>query len=252
MRLLKSHVLLRLVNSYLVDSPQPANISYLWNFGSLLGVCLIIQILTGAFLAMHYTPNIDFAFNSVEHIMRDVNNGWLIRYIHANVASFFFIFVYAHIGRGLYYSSYKTPRVLLWSIGVIILILMIGTAFLGNNNSPKWFNFKHKNNKQNNLIINKVNIRNKNKLKFNLITKRNNSTLSKNSSENHSKEVLNILKDNKLNPIYIYESLHLDSIRKQILSETRGLSGVYLILNKVTLDYYIGSASNGRFSNPLI
>ena len=95
MRILKTHVLLRLLNSYLVDSPQPANISYLWNFGSLLATCLIIQILTGAFLAMHYTPNVDFAFNSVEHIMRDVNNGWLIRYTHANVASFFFIFVYA-------------------------------------------------------------------------------------------------------------------------------------------------------------
>uniref|UniRef100_UPI0030FEDD46 apocytochrome b n=1 Tax=Singerocybe alboinfundibuliformis TaxID=1346812 RepID=UPI0030FEDD46 len=131
MRILKTHVLLRLVNSYIVDSPQPANITYLWNFGSLLALCLIIQILTGAFLAMHYTPNIDFAFNSVEHIMRDVNNGWIIRYTHANVASFFFIFVYMHIGRGLYYSSYKTPRVLVWSIGVIILILMIAIAFLG-------------------------------------------------------------------------------------------------------------------------
>jgi ubiquinol-cytochrome c reductase cytochrome b subunit len=131
MRILKSHVLLRLMNSYVVDSPQPANISYLWNFGSLLAVCLIIQILTGAFLAMHYTPNVDFAFNSVEHIMRDVNNGWLIRYVHANVASFFFIFVYMHVGRGLYYSSYKTPRVLVWSIGVIILILMMAIAFLG-------------------------------------------------------------------------------------------------------------------------
>jgi ubiquinol-cytochrome c reductase cytochrome b subunit len=131
MRILKTHVLLRLLNSYLVDSPQPANISYLWNFGSLLATCLIIQILTGAFLAMHYTPNVDFAFNSVEHIMRDVNNGWLIRYTHANVASFFFIFVYMHIGRGLYYGSYKSPRVLVWSIGVVILILMMAIAFLG-------------------------------------------------------------------------------------------------------------------------
>src|SRR6266566_6385654 len=131
MRLLKTQVLLRLLNSYLVDSPEPANISYMWNFGSLLAVCLIIQILTGAFLAMHYTPNVDFAFNSVEHIMRDVNNGWIIRYTHANVASFFFIFVYMHIGRGLYYSSYKSPRVLVWSIGVIILILMMAIAFLG-------------------------------------------------------------------------------------------------------------------------
>jgi len=131
MRLLKTHVLLRLLNSYLIDSPEPANISYLWNFGSLLATCLGIQILTGAFLAMHYTPHVDFAFNSVEHIMRDVNNGWIIRYTHANVASFFFIFVYMHIAKGLYYGSYKNPRVLLWSIGVIILILMMATAFLG-------------------------------------------------------------------------------------------------------------------------
>jgi len=131
MRILKSHVLLRLFNSYVVDSPQPANISYLWNFGSLLAVCLIIQILTGAFLAMHYTPNVDLAFNSVEHIMRDVNNGWLIRYTHANVASFFFIFVYMHIARGMYYGSYKSPRILVWTIGTIILILMMAIAFLG-------------------------------------------------------------------------------------------------------------------------
>jgi len=131
MRLLKSHVLLRILNSYVVDSPQPANLSYLWNFGSLLATCLIIQILTGAFLAMHYTPNVDLAFNSVEHIMRDVNNGWIIRYTHANVASFFFIFVYMHIARGLYYGSYKSPRVLVWSIGVIILVLMMAIAFLG-------------------------------------------------------------------------------------------------------------------------
>nr|WVH38215.1 apocytochrome b [Trametes cingulata] len=131
MRAFKSHILLRLINSYMIDSPQPANLSYLWNFGSLLGTCLILQILTGIFLAMHYQPHVDFAFNSVEHIMRDVNNGWAVRYTHANVASFFFIFVYAHIARGLYYGSYKSPRILLWSIGVIILIVMMATAFLG-------------------------------------------------------------------------------------------------------------------------
>ena len=125
MRILKSHPLLKILNSYMVDSPQPANLSYLWNFGSLLATCLVIQILTGCFLAMHYVPNVDLAFNSVEHIMRDVNSGWLIRYTHANVASFFFIFVYAHIGRALYYGSYKSPRVLPYSIGVIILILMM-------------------------------------------------------------------------------------------------------------------------------
>jgi len=131
MRFLKKQILLRFLNSYIVDSPEPANISYLWNFGSLLGICLIIQILTGVFLAMHYIPNVDFAFNSVEHIMRDVNNGWIIRYTHANVASFFFIFVYMHIARGMYYGSYRKPRFLVWSIGVIILILMMATAFLG-------------------------------------------------------------------------------------------------------------------------
>ena len=131
MRTLKKQVLLRIVNSYIVDSPEPINISYLWNFGSLLGVCLILQILTGIFLAMHYCPNVDMAFNSVEHIMRDVNNGWAVRYTHANVASFFFIFVYAHIARGLYYSSYKSPRVLVWTIGVIILVVMMATGFLG-------------------------------------------------------------------------------------------------------------------------
>jgi ubiquinol-cytochrome c reductase cytochrome b subunit len=131
MRILKTHVLLRLVNSYAVDSPQPANISYLWNFGSLLATCLVIQILSGAFLAMHYQAHVDFAFNSVEHIMRDVNSGYILRYVHANVASFFFIFVYMHVARGLYYSSYKSPRVLVWSIGVIILVLMMAIAFLG-------------------------------------------------------------------------------------------------------------------------
>jgi len=239
-----------------VDSPQPANISYLWNFGSLLALCLIIQILTGAFLAMHYTPNVDFAFNSVEHIMRDVNNGWLIRYTHANVASFFFIFVYMHVGRGLYYSSYKSPRILVWSIGVIILILMMAIAFLGYINSPKWFKLEHKNNKQNKLVINPVKFRNRNNLKINLTSKRYNSTLSLNSSENSSTELSNFLKDKNLNPIYIYEYLNLEPIKKQILSETRGLSGIYLILNKRTLDYYIGSASTNkiyaRFSNHLL
>lgn len=131
MRILKQNPVLRLYNSYIVDSPQPTNISYLWNFGSLLALCLGFQIVTGIFLVMHYTPNIEFAFNSVEHIMRDVNYGWALRYTHANVASFFFIFVYAHMARGLYYNSYKSPRVAPWSIGVIILILMIATAFLG-------------------------------------------------------------------------------------------------------------------------
>ena len=131
MRLLKSHPLLKLVNSYIIDSPQPSNISYMWNIGSLLAFCLIIQIITGITLAMHYSPNVSEAFNSVEHIMRDVNNGWLIRYLHSNTASAFFFLVYLHIGRGLYYGSYKAPRTLVWAIGTIILIVMMATAFLG-------------------------------------------------------------------------------------------------------------------------
>lgn len=131
MRVIKSNALLSIANSYICDSPQPINISYAWNFGSLLALCLGTQILTGVILAMHYTPNIDLAFISVEHIMRDVNYGWMIRYIHANTASFFFIFVYLHIARGLYFGSYKSPRIMPWSVGVIILVLMMGTAFLG-------------------------------------------------------------------------------------------------------------------------
>jgi ubiquinol-cytochrome c reductase cytochrome b subunit len=130
MRILKSHPLLSLVNSYIIDSPQPSNISYLWNFGSLLALCLGIQIVTGVTLAMHYTPSVNEAFDSVEHIMRDVNNGWLIRYLHSNTASAFFFLVYLHVGRGMYYGSYKLLT-LTWVIGTIILVAMMATAFLG-------------------------------------------------------------------------------------------------------------------------
>lgn len=112
MRILKSYPLLRMVNSYVIDSPQPSNISYWWNFGSLLALCLVIQIITGVILAMHYNPSVLESFNSIEHIMRDVNNGWLIRYLHFNTASAFFFLVYLHIGRGLYYGSYQNPRTL--------------------------------------------------------------------------------------------------------------------------------------------
>jgi len=131
MRIFKSHPLLKLANSYIIDSPQPSNLSYLWNFGSLLAFCLVIQIVTGVTLAMHYNPSVLEAFNSVEHIMRDVNNGWLVRYLHSNTASAFFFLVYLHIGRNLYYASYKAPRTLTFALGVVILIAMMATAFLG-------------------------------------------------------------------------------------------------------------------------
>nr|YP_009338138.1 cytochrome b [Trichodes sinae]ANG08446.1 cytochrome b [Trichodes sinae] len=125
----KMSPMLKIINNSLIDLPTPSNISLLWNFGSLLGLCLIIQIITGIFLAMHYCPNIELAFNSVAHICRDVNYGWLIRTLHANGASFFFICLYIHVGRGMYYSSYYLE--LTWMVGVIILFVTMATAFLG-------------------------------------------------------------------------------------------------------------------------
>jgi len=123
--------ILAFIDSHIISYPTPINLNYLWSFGSTAGLCLVIQIITGIFLAMHYTPHIDLAFSSVEHIMRDVNNGWLIRYLHANGASMFFIVVYCHIFRGLYYGSYIYPREKLWASGVIIFLLMMATAFMG-------------------------------------------------------------------------------------------------------------------------
>lgn len=115
----------------LVEYPTPKNLNYWWNFGSLAGIMLVVQIVTGIVLAMHYTPHVSLAFASVEHIARDVNYGWLLRYMHANGASMFFIVVFIHIFRGLYYGSYKSPREILWFLGVIILLLMMATAFMG-------------------------------------------------------------------------------------------------------------------------
>jgi ubiquinol-cytochrome c reductase cytochrome b/c1 subunit len=120
-----------MVEDHFLGYPTPRNLNYWWNFGSLAGVILVIMIVSGVVLAMHYTPNADLAFDSVERIMRDVNYGWLIRYIHMNGASMFFLIVYIHLFRGLYYGSYKYPRELLWMLGVVILILMIATAFMG-------------------------------------------------------------------------------------------------------------------------
>ena len=125
----KSHPLFKIANGALVDLPAPVNISTFWNFGSLLSLCLIVQILTGLFLAIHYTAHIDLAFSSVAHICRDVNYGWFLRTLHANGASFFFICLYLHTGRGIYYGSYLYLHT--WSIGVIILLLVMATAFLG-------------------------------------------------------------------------------------------------------------------------
>lgn len=126
---LKNNPLFKIVNNSLIDLPTPINISYWWNFGSLLGLCLIIQVLTGLFLAIHYTADIQLAFNRVNHICRDVNYGWLLRILHANGASFFFICIFLHIGRGIYYNSYL--YIYTWNVGIIILFIVIGTAFIG-------------------------------------------------------------------------------------------------------------------------
>uniref|UniRef100_A0AAU7BAA9 Cytochrome b n=1 Tax=Isoplectron armatum TaxID=3073468 RepID=A0AAU7BAA9_9ORTH len=124
-----SHPLFKIANNALIDLPTPSNISSWWNFGSLLGLCLIIQILTGLFLAMHFTANIEMAFDSMIHICRDVNYGWFLRTLHANGASFFFICIYLHIGRGMYYGSFNFHYT--WMVGVIILFMVMGTAFMG-------------------------------------------------------------------------------------------------------------------------
>lgn len=125
----KQNPVLSIVNGIIIDLPAPANLSYMWNFGSLLGLCLVIQIATGIFLAMHYCADVSLAFASVDHIMRDVNYGFLLRYFHANGASMFFLCLYVHIGRGLYYGSYSKVEV--WNVGVVLLILTMATAFIG-------------------------------------------------------------------------------------------------------------------------
>nr|YP_010946308.1 cytochrome b [Allacta bimaculata]WGO57026.1 cytochrome b [Allacta bimaculata] len=125
----KMHPLLKIMNDMLIDLPTPSNISSWWNFGSLLGMCLTLQMITGILLAMHYCPNIEMAFNSINHICRDVNNGWLMRTMHANGASMFFICIYMHIGRGMYYGSFNLTYT--WTIGVLILFMTMATAFMG-------------------------------------------------------------------------------------------------------------------------
>lgn len=125
----KTHPLAKIINNSLIDLPAPSNISAWWNFGSLLGVCLILQILTGLFLAIHYTSDATTAFSSVAHICRDVHYGWIIRYVHANGASMFFICLFIHVGRGLYYGSYLLSET--WNIGIILLLTVIATAFIG-------------------------------------------------------------------------------------------------------------------------
>ncbi len=236
MRIFKSHPFLKLVNAYVIDHSQPTNISYMWNFGSLLGVCLVVQIITGVTLAMHYNPSVAEAFNSIEHIMRDVNNGWLVRYLHSNTASAFFFLVYLHIGRGIYYGSYRAPRTLGWVIGTIIFIVMVVTAFLGfKKYSPKWIN-------NINLLASGWSTKNMNFRS----QKRYLSTLKSTLHDKDSKVVLDFIQDKKLKPVFIYEDLKDQSTKDKIKNQTKELSGIYLILNKKTLDFYVGSGSTNK------
>ena len=173
--------------------------------------------------------------------MRDVSNGWFIRYLHSNTASAFFFLVYLHIGRGIYYGSYRYPRTLVWAIGTVIFILMVATAFLGYEYSPKWFNISNKG------VIIKYNKVNNNRLFNQSIVKRGYCTSRPSDNIEISERLKTILQELGLKPVYVYEKLNLEETRKQILSDTRGLSGIYIIVNKVTKDYYIGSAATNRF-----
>lgn len=236
MTIRKSNPYLSLVNSYLIDSPQPSSINYWWNVGSLLGLCLVIQIASGIFLAMHYSSNIELAFNSVEHIMRDVNAGWLLRYIHANGASFFFICLYLHIGKALYYGSYKTPRVLVWSIGVIIFILVIATAFMGyTNNSPKSIY------KISNPYYYKINNNNNNNKKYIFNQKRFISYYVNTKQDETNPE--EIFKELSINVEDYWINLHDNKVRSKMITHLKNKGGIYIIINKLSRNYYIGSAS---------
>ena len=245
---------------------------------------------------MHYDPNIFEAFNSIEHIMRDVNNGWLVRYLHSNTASAFFFLVYLHIGRGIYYGSYKSPRTLVWAIGTVIFILMVGTGFLGfSKYGPIWDkyinlynkknysrqvvyklidirltftshkvdnykvdNYKvdyHKvgNHKVDNYKVDNYKVGNYNRGKC--LNKRYYTT-GRDFSNDISSIVQRFLQEKNLHPVFIYENLHSQETKKKINKDSNKISGVYLVLNKITGDYYIGSAPTNkiysRFSRHLV
>lgn len=251
----KSNPYLSLVNSYLIDSPQPTSINYWWNLGSLLGLCLVIQLASGIFLAMHYSSNIELAFNSVEHIMRDVNAGWLIRYIHANGASFFFICMYLHIGKALYYGSYKSPRTTVWIVGVIIFILTMATAFMGYLiSSPKSYIYKPKN------YIPSLNRYNRFNNNISSFKKFNNNNIS--IRYLHTKRHQDITDPNIIfNKLGIklvdwWDNLDDHNNRLLIQNSLKNKSGIYIIINKINNYTYIGSGSTNKlytkFSNHLL
>ena len=262
MAIRKSNEYLSLANSYMIDSPQPTSLNYWWNLGSLLGLCLLIQIASGVFLAMHYSSHTELAFDSVEHIMRDVNGGWFIRYVHANGASFFFICMYMHIGKALYYGSYKAPRFAVWALGVVILILTIAIGFLGYlYNSPKSLQYTSSNSKY-------ISYNSKYKsLQYISPNNKYKSYFSKHSllyprylsySTNSKQDITdcnNIFNELNLNVVQYWDNLHDHNIRNDIILNVKNKSGIYIIINKISRNYYIGSSINKlytRFSRHLL
>lgn len=221
----------------LIDLPAPSNITYWWGFGSLLGLCLVIQIATGIFIAMHYSPTVDTAFISVEHIMRDVNYGWFLRYSHANGASMFFIMVYLHIARGLYYGSYTKPREMLWGVGVIILIVMMATAFIGYL-GRKWYNF------MSNLLFRYIEDITSTPGQRQLESDSESETGIINNNNNNKQIKENIFKTAKK----IYKNLHLIETQIKIREENKHKAGIYILFNKINDKFYVGSAITNRIN----
>ncbi len=285
MALRKKNTFLSLANSYLIDSPQPSTISYWWNIGSLLGICLMIQLATGIFLAMHYSSNLELAFISVEHIMRDVSSGWALRYAHANGAAFFFILIYAHMARGIYYGSYKSPRVAVWIIGVIIFLVLIITGFLGfTYYSPiyiyinyililyfTWrllilYNIYNINIFHNKVISYTFQQRGIHKINTNINNNNNNNNNENDENENENKDLeINILNNKEYSnsieghvicdarlDIIIFDNLLDKKVNILIKKITKDMIGVYLIYNKITGNYYIGSSYKNIYNKYLL
>ena len=255
---------LKVLNQHLVQYPTPINLSYAYNFGSLAGVVLFSQIITGILLAMHYTAHVDLAFNSVVHLMNDVPSGMILRYGHANGASLFFVVVYIHILRGVYYSSGNQPREMVWITGVVILLAMVVTAFIGYTDSRKWIS--------NNAIILLLNFDSAKALLWTktlmiAFTDAFNSFNSFNSFKfiivdaGHMAIlnlccyvplpiVLNTKNHNKIKitPVKSYYNLHLIPTQLNIQKENQQKAGVYMVVNNINGNFYVGSAISNRIN----
>ena len=215
---------LKILNQHLNLYPTPLNLNYAFNFGSLAGIVLMVQIITGILLAMHYTAHVDHAFSSVVHLMNDVPSGMILRYTHANGASLFFTVVYLHTFRGIYYSSGNQPRELVWITGVIILLVMIITAFIGYYISQKWV-YLHTMLLESNVELSKA------------FTSVNLSVIYIRSKDDEKKAV---------SPVKSYYNLHNLDTQLSILKDNKRKAGIYLVLNNKNGNAYIGSAINNR------